>query len=119
MFKPNASWVTDTIQQYTQAAWVYCGIARGARQELANAVFEWIETWHNPRRRHSSPGNLPPIDYERQHTRSWPWPGHRREASGEPGKARYFIGRVLWAGHHHPARAAKRATLLARLSRHP
>ncbi|MGS2620128.1 transposase, partial [Micromonospora sp. LZ34] len=38
------------------------------RQELANAIFEWIEAWNNPRRRHSSLGNLSPIDYEQQHT---------------------------------------------------
>ncbi|MGR6318949.1 IS3 family transposase [Micromonospora soli] len=38
------------------------------RQELANAIFEWIEAWYTSRRRHSSLGNLSPIDYERQHT---------------------------------------------------
>jgi putative transposase len=38
------------------------------RRELALAVFEWIEGWYNPRRRHSSVGNLSPIDYERAHT---------------------------------------------------
>ncbi|GAA3387948.1 IS3 family transposase [Cryptosporangium minutisporangium] len=38
------------------------------RQELANAIFEWIEAWHNPRPRHSALGNLSPIDYERTHT---------------------------------------------------
>ncbi len=26
------------------------------RQELANAIFEWIEAWYNPTRRHSSLG---------------------------------------------------------------
>ena len=33
----------------------------------AHAVFEFIEGFYNPRRRHSSIGYLSPIDYERQH----------------------------------------------------
>ncbi|MCA1708189.1 MAG: IS3 family transposase [Actinobacteria bacterium] len=33
------------------------------RRQLALAVFEWIEAWYNPRRRHSSIGGLSPIDY--------------------------------------------------------
>ena len=32
--------------------------------ELAQAVFEWIEAWYNPRRRHSSIGRVSPIDFE-------------------------------------------------------
>lgn len=36
------------------------------RQELASAVFEWIEGWYNPRRRHTSIGGLSPVDYERR-----------------------------------------------------
>ena len=34
------------------------------REQLANATFEWIEAWYNPRRRHSYCGHLSPIDYE-------------------------------------------------------
>jgi putative transposase len=38
------------------------------RAELANAIFEWIECWYNPIRRHSSIGMLSPIAYEAAHT---------------------------------------------------
>lgn len=34
------------------------------RHQLAQAVFEWIEAWYNPRRRHSSIGSVSPIDFE-------------------------------------------------------
>jgi putative transposase len=32
------------------------------RQELADAIFGWIEAWYNPRRRHYALANLSPID---------------------------------------------------------
>jgi putative transposase len=35
-----------------------------SRNELAAAIFEWIECFYNPTRRHSSIGMLSPIDYE-------------------------------------------------------
>ena len=35
------------------------------RQQLALAIFDWIEAWYNPRRRHSYCDMLSPIDYER------------------------------------------------------
>ena len=34
------------------------------RHQLAAAIFEWIECWYNPRRRHSYCDMLSPIDYE-------------------------------------------------------
>jgi putative transposase len=34
------------------------------RVELANAIFEYIEIFHNRRRRHSSLGIRTPIEYE-------------------------------------------------------
>jgi putative transposase len=38
------------------------------RKELAQAIFEWIEAWYNPRRRHSLIGYLSLVDYERLYT---------------------------------------------------
>lgn len=35
-----------------------------SREQLANAIFDWIETWYNPRRRHYYCGMLSPVDYE-------------------------------------------------------
>ena len=35
-----------------------------SRTQLASAMFEWIEGFYKPRRRHSSLGNLKPADYE-------------------------------------------------------
>ncbi|MCB2412194.1 integrase core domain-containing protein [Demequina sp. TTPB684] len=34
------------------------------RTELASAMFEWIEALYDPRRRHSSLGDLSPTDYD-------------------------------------------------------
>ncbi|HNP58806.1 MAG: integrase core domain-containing protein [Candidatus Nanopelagicales bacterium] len=39
-----------------------------SRVELAAAIFEWIEGWYNPRRRHSTLGDLSPHEYEALHT---------------------------------------------------
>jgi transposase InsO family protein len=38
------------------------------RVELTNAIFDYLEIWHNRRRRHSSIGMLTPIEYERAST---------------------------------------------------
>ncbi len=38
------------------------------RIELANAIFEYLEIWHNRQRRHSRLGTLTPVQFERQST---------------------------------------------------
>ena len=38
-----------------------------SRAELAAAIFEWIECFYNPQRRHSTVGMLSPVDYETTH----------------------------------------------------
>jgi putative transposase len=40
------------------------------RGELAGAIFEWIEAWYNPHRRHTSISDLSPVDFERVHAPS-------------------------------------------------
>lgn len=37
------------------------------RVELASAMFEYVEVFHNRQRRHSSIGMLTPIEYENMH----------------------------------------------------
>jgi transposase InsO family protein len=37
------------------------------RVELANAIFEYLEIFHNRQRRHSSIEMLTPIEFETQH----------------------------------------------------
>lgn len=37
------------------------------KREAQSAIFTWIETWYNPKRRHSSLDYLSPINFERQH----------------------------------------------------
>ena len=35
--------------------------------QLSSAIFEWIEAWYNPRRRHTSIDNLSPAAFEDLH----------------------------------------------------
>jgi putative transposase len=41
-------------------------------EDVRAAVFEWIETWYNRRRRHSSLGYLSPLEFEGQHYNGHP-----------------------------------------------
>ncbi len=38
------------------------------RADLGSAIFEWIEAFYNPRRRHSALGYLSPVQFEELHT---------------------------------------------------
>jgi putative transposase len=38
------------------------------RVELANAIFEYLEIFHNRQRRHSALGMLTPAEFEARHT---------------------------------------------------
>ena len=40
------------------------------RHELATAIFEWIEAFYKPVRRHCALDYLSPIEYEEQHRRA-------------------------------------------------
>ncbi len=42
------------------------------RLELANAIFEYLEIFHNRQRRHSALGMLTPIEFELRHTKIEP-----------------------------------------------
>lgn len=37
-----------------------------SQAEAKLAVFDWIEGWYNPRRRHSALGRVSPLTYERR-----------------------------------------------------
>ena len=56
-------WGTLQLEVLDQKQWK-------TRDELANAIFEWIECWYNPKRRHSSIGMHSPVTFEALHTRS-------------------------------------------------
>jgi putative transposase len=50
-------WHTMQLELLDTRAWE-------SREELANAIFEWIECWYNPYRRHSSIGMHSPVAFE-------------------------------------------------------
>jgi transposase InsO family protein len=79
---PNQLWMTDIAEHPTREGKVYCDgrVLLGAdagralqpqtletRVELATAIHDYIELFHNTRRRHSALGLLTPTEYEDLH----------------------------------------------------
>jgi len=56
-------WGTMQLELLDRKKW-------STRDELASAIFEWIECWYNPKRRHSSLGMHSPITFEVLHYQS-------------------------------------------------
>jgi putative transposase len=54
-------WGTMQLELLDTRAWK-------TREELSNAIFEWIECWYNPYRRHSGTGMHSPATFERLHS---------------------------------------------------
>jgi len=54
-------WGTMQLELLDSCTW-------NTRAELANAMFEWIECWYNPKRRHSRVGMFSPAEFETRHT---------------------------------------------------
>lgn len=50
-------WETMQLELLDSKSWQ-------SREELPNSVFEWIECWYNPKRRHSSVGMHRPTTFE-------------------------------------------------------
>ena len=85
--------------------------------EARIAVFEFIEGFYNPRRRHSSIGYLSPIDYERRSrgSRSRRTPACRRargrqgQALGRPQDGAVLDRRCARRPHHRAGRDGRMA----------
>ena len=60
-------WGRMQTEQLNRQTW-------NTRLELANAIFDHLEFFHNRRRRHSALGMLTPIEFEMQHLSAPPVP---------------------------------------------
>lgn len=73
---PNVLWVADITYLRTWEGWLYLAAVQDAFSRrivgwgLETAVFDYIETFYNRRRRHSTLGMLSPADYELARTES-------------------------------------------------
>lgn len=53
-------WSTMQRELLDRSSWT-------SKSELSSAMFEWIEGFYNPIRRHTALGNLSPVEFERLH----------------------------------------------------
>lgn len=58
-------WSTMQRELLDQSSW-------DSPEQLGSAIFEWIEAWYNPRRRHTSLAMLSPVEFEALHTAANP-----------------------------------------------
>jgi putative transposase len=87
--------------------------------EARSAVFQFIEGFYNPRRRHSSIGYLSPIDYERRHEATAVEPDAHQSAAvlapvkdkpfGRPQEAAVLDRRCARQPHHRAGRDGRMA----------
>lgn len=61
-------WSTPLREMLDRHGWTSC-------EELASAIFEWIEGSADPLRHHSGPGYRSPNDFEDLHTAPVTWMG--------------------------------------------
>ena len=66
--------------------------------EARHAIFTWIEAWYNPKRRHSSIGQISPIEFERKHEQS-------KQAANQPPANEHGLPTGCCAPVHNLAQA--------------
>jgi hypothetical protein len=67
------------------------------RAQARTAIFEFIEGWYNPRRRHSTLAYLSPTEFERTTRRARPTTAQRRDSGQRIGHVDRSEGLTRWA----------------------
>lgn len=77
--------------------------------EARHAIFTWIESWYNPKRRHSSIGQISPIEFERKHQQSKQnAQGNTSANENPPSASEHGLPTGCFAPVHNPALATLR-----------
>ena len=69
---PNRKWIADFTYVWTAEGWLYVAAVRTGRKtyrtrdEARADVFDYIERFYNPKRRHSRIGYMSPMEFESQ-----------------------------------------------------